>query len=243
MKSFLLILWLHGVALVGAAAVIEVTDAQGRSMTVEVLSYTASSGNVKIKRTDGQQFQVKLDIFDAASQKKIIENAPVERAKMLIRVSVGKRRSRQGDSSYMKDQTISASITVENDSRDIDFRAGKGTLFLIARQTKRYSDRDADYGKVLSKEEYQVTVDAGEEFTYEAKPVVTSYDSDRDSTNIGGWEYYGYLFLLQNEDGSVHSAETSIGNLETEIESSPAVAKKLLKLAKEELVEKNLEKR
>ncbi len=212
-------------------------------MEVEVLGYTSSSGNVKIQRVDGQQFQVKLGLFDSASQQKIIDNTPQERAKILIRVSVGKRRSRQGDSSYMKDQTISATTTIENESRDIDFSKGKGTLFLIARQTRRYSEDDADYGKVLSKQEFNVSIDASEEFSYEAKSIVTSYDSDRDSSNVGGWEYYGYLFVLENDDGSVHTVETSLGSLKTEVEASPGTGKKLLKLSEGDLVEKNLAKR
>lgn len=225
------------------AGLISVSDTQGRSMEVEILAYTESSGNLKIKRSDGQVFNVKIDVFDTESQAKIKANAPKAKADLVIRVSVGKRRSRQGDSSYMKDQTISASVAIENDSRDIDFKGGKGTLFLIARQTKRYADDAADYGKVLGKESFPVSALPGDSFEYEAQPIVTSYDSDRDSSNIGGWEYYGYLFILQDEDGEIHSVDTSIGNLKKEVETYPATAKKLLGLSKEQLVEKDLSRR
>lgn len=226
------------------AEVIAVKDTQGRTMEMTVLSYTDSTGEVKFERAgDGKVFQVELTVFDADSQKKIVENAPRPRAEILARVSVGKRRARQGDSSYMKDQTISASITVENESREIDFGPGKGTLFLVGRQTRRYSEDDADYGKVLSKQNFDISVKGGDEFTYEAKPVVTSYDSDRDSTNIGGWEYYGYLFILEDGEGGIQVVETSIGNLKKDVESDAGHARKLLGLSEGSIVEKSLEKR
>lgn len=226
------------------AATIKVTDLKGREMEVEVISYTPSTGATKIKRTsDGQIFSVKADLFDEASRKKIEANAPKPRADLLVRVSVGKRRKNQGDSSYMKEQTISASVAVDNDSRDINFVGGKGTLFLIARQTKRYSEEGSDYGKVLSKQSFNVAVEAGKESEYEAKPVITAYDSDRDYTNVGGWEYYGYLLILEDSEGEIHTVETSIGNLKKDVESDDTLAKKLLGLKQDSLVEKNLEKR
>lgn len=223
---------------------IKVTDTKGRSMDVEVLAYNPSSGNLKIERVeDSQHFNVKIGMFDVESQKRIAENAPKQKADLGIKVSVGKRRSRQGDSSYMKDQTISASVAVENESRDIDFPDGKGTLLLIARQTKRYSEDGADYGKVLSKQMFNITAKAGEAISVEAKPIVTSYDSDRDSSNVGGWEYYGYAFVLVDSDGEIHTVDTSIGNLKKDVEENPVIGKELLGLGEGSLVEKNLAKR
>ncbi|MCG8598586.1 MAG: hypothetical protein MI807_00390 [Verrucomicrobiales bacterium] len=228
---------------IGYAGTIRVTDTKGRSMDVEVISHIPNTGMTKIKRTDGQVFNVNINLFDAESQKSIVANAPEPQAELEVSVSVGKRRKRQGDSSYMKDQTITATVTVENDSRDIDFTDGNGTLFLIARQTRRYAEDGADYGKVLSKQVFRITTKADEETKYEAKPVVTSYDSDRDSTNVGGWEYYGYLFILEDSNKEIKEVVTSIGNLKKDVEGDSALAKKLLNLSQESIVEKNLEKR
>jgi hypothetical protein len=242
MKQFIYLL-ISTLFIYSAGAAVEVTDTQGRSMEVVVIHYNKSSGNVKIKKTTGQIFSVKLSIFDAESQKRIEEAAPKEKAKLLIDVSVGKRRSRQGDSSYMKDQTISASVNLENKSRDIDFPQGKGAIFLVAQQTRRYSEDNADYGKVLSKQSFTPAILAGESIKFEAQPVITSYDSDRDSSNVGGWEYYGYIFILEDSDGEIHSIETSIALLEREIDDTPGIGKKLLQLKADSLVEKNLESR
>lgn len=228
---------------VSSATEVEVTDVKGRSMVVEVISYTGSNGKVRIKRSDGQIFDVSLDIFDSASQKVIVENAPKARADLLIRVSVGKRRKAQGDSAYMVDQTVTASFTVENESREIDFSGGEAILFLIGRQTRRYSEDAADYGKVLSKQTFMIAVAAGEETEIEAKPIVTSYDSDRDFTNVGGFEYYGYLLVLKDDEREVHTVETSIGALKKDVEEDPSMGVKLAELANGALVEKNLKAR
>lgn len=210
-------------------------------MKVEVLGYNPSSGNLKIERVeDGQHFNVKIGMFDAPSQKRIVDNAPKLKADLEIKVSVGKRRSRQGVSSYMKDQTISASVAVNNESRDIDFPAGEGTLLLIARQTRRYAEDEEDYGKVLSKQQFNIEAKAGAQTSVEAKPIVTSYDSDRDSSNVGGWEYYGYAFILVDSDGDIHTVDTSIGNLKKDVEENPVIGKELLNLAEGSLVEKDL---
>ena len=114
---------LLGVLLGGESlcAAITVTDQKGRSMEVDVLEYKPVTKMTKIKRTDGQVFDVNIGVFDEASRKRIVENAPEPQAELLVRVSVGKRRKRQGDSSFMKDQTISASVDVVNESRDIKF--------------------------------------------------------------------------------------------------------------------------
>lgn len=225
-------------------AAIEVQDLNGRKMSVDVLSYTASSGNVRIKRLpDGTMFNVKLNLFDPASQKKIIEVAPKAKPRLLARVSAGKRRERLGDSSYMKKQTITATATIENDSRDIDFVGGKGTILLVARQTERYANRDADYGKILQKETFTATINPGKVFKFECKPVVTEYDSDRDSSNIGGWEYYGWVLVMQDKDGDIVAVETSIGNLKKEVEQDPVIGRLFLELSEGKIVEKNLSKK
>ncbi len=210
-------------------------------MSVEVLSYTASSGNARIQRTsDKAIFNVKISMFDSASQEKITKAAPKATAKLLAKLSAGRRRENLGSSSYMEKQTITAKATVENQSRDIDFVKGKGTILLVARQTKRFSDSDADYGKVLLKESFDISLNPGKVVNFECKPVETTYDSDKDSTNIGGWEYYGWLMVIQEENGDIHSIETSIGNLKKETDQNPQIGKEFLKLNVESVVEKNL---
>ena len=229
------------VCLTGSAKDITVKSTSGQSMDVEVLAYTKSSGNVRIKRTsDGQIFNVKLDAFDAESQKKIADAAPVAMPKLNIEVSNGARRAREGNSSYMKRQEITASVSVKNESRDIDLAKTKFTVLLIARNLLRYSQEDADTAKVLLKENFAEELLAGKELEYECQPVVTEYDSDRDSSNIGGWEYDGYLLVLQDSDDKIVGAYTNVGPIEVTTLKDPALLKNALALPVGREVQRNL---
>lgn len=244
MKNFLTLLLLGFFTIPLAFASIEVQDTQGRKMTVDVLAYTESSGNVRIKRVeDGAIFNVKLNIFDSDSQERIREAAPKQRAKLDVSVSVARRRQDVPGSSYMERQTIKAKAKVENASRDIDFIEGKATLLLVGREMKRFANRDADYGEIMHKESFNATLNPGREMEYEFKPIVTEYDSDKDSTNIGGIEYYGWLLVIQEKDGSIHSVETSIGNLKKETDEDPEIGNIFLGLNVGQSVEKDLSKR
>ncbi len=226
-----------------SSVAITVKDTKGRTMEISVISYTKSSGNVKIKRDDGTVFNVNLNLFDSDSQSKILAAAPKARAELLVKPSVGKRRKQQGNSSYMKDQTVTASIYMKNVSRDIEFMSGKVTVILVARQTRRYSERDQDYGKVLAKQSFNVSIKPSEDTKYECKPIITSYDSDRDSSNVGGWEYYGYMVIVQEKDESIHTVETSIGSIKKVLEETPEAGKIYLKLQVGQMVKKDLSKK
>jgi len=197
------------------AAPIEVANKAGQSMTVEVLSYTASSGNVRVKRADGQIFNTKLDVFDAASQEKIIANAPKEVAKFEMDVSIGKKRKDQGSSTYMENMTITTSAKISNVTRDTDLGETNFTILLVARNSRRYANRSEDWYKILSVQKFSTQLPAGKFSEHELKPVATSYDSDKDSSNLGGWEFEGYLLVAQDPAGKILATKTSLGTVST----------------------------
>ncbi|MDH4411524.1 MAG: hypothetical protein QE273_18065 [Verrucomicrobiales bacterium] len=198
-----------------AAAPIEVSNKAGQSMTVEVLSHTASSGNVRIQRIDGQIFNTKLEVFDAASQEKIVANAPKEVAKLEMDVSVGKKRRDQGSSTFMENMTITTSAKISNVTRDIDLGETSFTILLVARNSRRYADRTQDWYRILSVQKFSTQLPAGKFSEHELKPVLTSYDSDKDSSNLGGWEFEGYLLVAQDPAGKILATKTSLGTVST----------------------------
>ena len=205
---------LSGGMLVTAGQIV-VSNSKGQSMTVEVMSYTVSSGNVQVKRDDGQILNTKLSVFDKESQAKIIENAPVELANLDLDVSIGRRRDRQSNSSYMKNQTITAKVKVTNRSRDIDLAETKFTILLVGRNSRRYANREEDWYKILSNQTFNTKLVAGKISEHEVKSVRTSYDSDKDSSNSGGWEFEGYLLVAQDADGKVIATKTTLGDVKT----------------------------
>lgn len=197
------------------AEVIEVANTAGQKMSVEIVSYTASSGNVRIKRADGQFFNTKISVFDAPSQEKIIANAPKELPDFTLDVSIGRQRARQGNSAYMQNMTITTSVKVENKSRDIDLGQTNCTIVLVGRNSKRYADRGLDWYKVLSVQKFSTQLVAGKSSAHELKSVETSYDQDKDSSNVGGWEFEGYLLVAQDKDGNIIATKTTLGEVGT----------------------------
>lgn len=195
------------------AAVIEVANTAGQKMTVEIISYTASSGNVRIKRADGKFFNTKISVFDGASQEKIIANAPRELPDFSLDVSIGRQRARAGNSSYMQNMTITTSVKVENTSRDIDLDQTNCTIVLVGRNSKRYANRAYDWYKVLSVQTFSTKLVAGGTSEHELKAIETTYDQDKDSSNLGGWEFEGYLLVAQDEDGNIIATKTTLGDV------------------------------
>ena len=200
---------------VADAEEIEVSSTSGQSMTVEVLGYTASSGNVQIKRSDGQIFNTKISVFDDESQKKIIANAPKEMAKLDIDVSIGRKRERQGGSFYMKNMTVSTSVKVSNQSRDIDLAKTDFTILLVGRNSRRYANRDEDWYKILSVQKFSTELAAGKSSEFELNSFKTAYDSDKDSSNVGGWEFEGYLLVGLDAEGKIVATKTTLGEVGT----------------------------
>lgn len=197
-------------------------------MDVEVMSYTKSSGNVRIKRTDGNIFNVKISLFDQESQKKIVAAAPLAFPKLDIKVSIGKRREKQRGSSYMKSNLVSVSTKIKNTARDIDLPKCKFTIFLIGRNARRYANKSMDWSKILSIQKFETSILASKEYSHEFVPIRTSYDSDKDSTNTGGWEFDGYLLIIQDPKGEILLAKSSIGPVKTTVINNPQLLKAAL---------------
>ncbi len=210
--SFLSILC---IPLFADAAPIEVANTAGQKMTVEVLAYTASSGNVRVKRADGQIFNTKIDVFDPASRELIIANAPAALPEFTMDVSIGKKRKDQAGSSYMENMTISSSAKITNPSRDLDLPQTNFTILLIGRNSKRYADRSQDWLKILSVQKFQTELVAGKFSEHELDKIETEYDSDKDSSNVGGWEFEGYLLVAMDPQGKIIATKSSIGSVTT----------------------------
>lgn len=227
---FISILCLQIVFLEDSLAII-VKDTKGRTMDVEVTAYTKSSGNVRIKRKDGNFFNVKISLFDKESQKRIKAAAPAAYPKLNINISAGKRRQKVAGSSYMKSNLVSVSVKIKNPARDIDLPKCRFTIILIGRNSKRYADKNLDWSKILSIQKFETAILASKEYSQELQPISTKYDSDKDSSNIGGWEYDGYLLIVQKPDGEILKAKSSIGPLKTSVVDNPALLKKALGLS------------
>jgi hypothetical protein len=115
----------------------------------------------------------------------------------------------------MQNMTITTSVKVENKSRDIDLDQTNCTIVLVGRNSKRYADRALDWYKVLSVQKFSTQLVAGKSSKHELKSVETSYDQDKDSSNLGGWEFEGYLLVAQDKDGNIIATKTTLGEVGT----------------------------
>jgi hypothetical protein len=197
------------------AAPIEVSNASGQSMTVEVLSYTPANGTLRLRRADGQIFDTKIDLFDAPSKERIAANAPKETASFSMEAVVGKRRKKVPGSSYRETATVTTTVKITNQTRNLDLGETKFTVLLLGRNSRRYANRSEDWLKVLSVQEFSASAPAGKTFSRDLKPIETTYDSDKDSSNVGGWEYEGYLLVARDPEGRILSSKSSLGAVNT----------------------------
>ena len=88
-----------------------------------------------------------------------------------------------------------------------------------------------DWSKILSIQKFETAILASKETTHELTPITTSYDSDKDSTNLGGWEFDGYLLVVQDPQGKILLGKSSIGPLKTAVVNSPGLMKKALEFS------------
>jgi hypothetical protein len=113
----------------------------------------------------------------------------------------------------MQSMTITTSVKVENTSRDIDLDQTNCTIVLVGRNSKRYANRAYDWYKVLSVQKFSTKLVAGGTSEHELKAIETTYDQDKDSSNLGGWEFEGYLLVAQDEDGNIIATKTTLGDV------------------------------
>lgn len=205
-------------------------DNAGRSIEAEIVSVGASS--VTIRRSDGRTFVHPRSIFSTEDQAFIEQTsksgsapapspvevkreavAPVEEPKvpsgrqpysLEVRVRSGKSdrlsKVEQYDNRSLR---LSFAVDITNKHTTRDFRSGKGTLLIIGRSVIDVGE----YG-VLGREEFPVDVPATVPFHFDAKSITSEYD-DKGGSSRFGYRYSGYLFVLQDSEGTIIHAEAS----------------------------------
>ena len=159
-----------------------------------------------------------------------MEAAPVEILELKVDVSVGTRRASERDSSYVirEGQEITCKVKIENRTRDIDLAESKFTVILVGRNLLRYVNRANGNAKIFAKEDFQSGIAAGRSVEFTCKPFMTGYDSDRDESNVGGYEYDGYVMMMQDDEGKIVETYSNLGDFKVKTMKDPALVKKVL---------------
>ena len=227
-------------ALIGAAsaAVVTVTDKNGRSLTAQLIS--VSETHAKVKRvTDEKVFELPLASLNEASVKLLKEKAadlPKVYPELDVKISIGKRRVQKDDSYYMKTQTITTGVTLKNKDFEEDFPKSSARVVYIGQDK-----RNPDQYKVLFTNDFDVAPAASKTAEATLPEFTTSYDSDNEGYgNIGGFQYEGYIFIIWDSEKKVILHKTTNAMISKALESDNSTLGRMIKIRKDTLLDEHL---
>jgi hypothetical protein len=229
-------------------------DQNGRSLQGELVS--ANGELVTIKRSsDGLVFTVKASNFSKTDQDYFVTKGAVVKPTqppatpanlgtatptrpapsttsgppMRIEVKVYSNKSDRPTNYYFDERTarVGFKVDIKNGEQQRPFNGGKATMMAFAKNLE-----DSQESKVISREEFDVSLEPLKTMTQETKEVKLAYD------NIAykyGFKYSGYLLVVKDQTGKTVTVVGSSGTIEKSADD-------LLKLAAEDLFDKNNKK-
>ncbi len=220
------------------AAPLAVTDDKGRSIEIELVSLVNDS--VTFRRSGNpKEFTVPMSQFAEPSQELIRKEAsqmPVVVPKIQPEVIIGKRRQK-GDSYYMVSQEISCTIKLTNPSLTTRVPPLAGKIVFIGQ-----NQRTPELLYILSSQTVEASIEPGKTFTKEMEPFMTSYDSDNKGMgNIGGYQYFGYILVLTDEEGKVVLDQATTGSLRQALNNKASLLKQIRNLSQGQLLTDKLQ--
>ena len=159
---------------------------------------------------------------------------PAKPSPFSVDVVVGTSQRRLGVSSYRKTMDIKPKVVIAGVNRTAPLPAAEAILMIITMDTKaKYVGRVEDY-KVHDTETLPVPAAAsGVPRPIAFTPAEVTFDSYRDTTNVGGEVYKYYILGVRDpESGQIINFETNHTQLAAFIKTHPENREELLKIAK-----------
>lgn len=242
---------MFGGALVPAAFcgdLLTVADQKGRSLIIQLVSLSGESVTFR-RQGEDKEYKLPISQFDQGSQDRIRKQAeemaatgagkPPAAADYKIQpgIVIGKRRRDKGDSYYMENQEITSTVKLANLSTTVRADGLSASIIYFGRNT-----RSPNVYNVLSTQKFEASVDASGSFSKEMGSFTTSYDSDnKGAGNVGGYQYYGYVFALFDSTGKLILTETTTGSFRMALASNKELLDAVLKYPKGARVSDKLE--
>ena len=222
-----------------SAEVVTLESKSGKKMIVTLLS--RQGDKVVIRRSpDNKEFAISPDTLSAASKTMLMgkmDKLKVAYPPLSSTVSISKRRSPDGNSSYMKKMEIAAKVTITNKDYKIPCPTCTINVIFIG-QDQRYPDQFA----VLSNQKFNIDP-SPKGTTIKTEPFITTYDSDnKGEGNIGGDKYVGYLVVLNDHEGKVIHTKTVYPGLKKALDIDSAAAELIKTYPKGTKLAKNMKK-
>ncbi len=161
---------------------------------------------------------------DKAAKEQIDKKYP----SLHVQAKVGKRNSPIGGSSYMMMMTMTPEIVIES-ARTQPMASASATFLLVTSDTSAKYRRGEEELVIATTETQGIpAVAKGSRRSIEFKALSTSYDSDRDSSNVGGQEYKYYIMAMFADDHQFLHFETNCPELSRHLQSNPDLRVKFL---------------
>jgi len=145
-----------------------------------------------------------------------------------IQAKVGKRNSPLGGSSYMMTMTMTPEIVIES-ARTQPMATASATFLLVTMDTSaKYRHGEEELVIATTETQGIPAVSKGSRRNIEFKPLSSNYDSDRDSSNVGGQEYKYYIMAVFADDNQFLHFETNCPELSRHLQAHPDLRVKFL---------------
>lgn len=145
-----------------------------------------------------------------------------------IQAKVGKRNSPVAGSSYMMTMTMTPEVVVES-ARTQPMASASATFLLVTMETSAKYRRGEEELIIATSETKGIpAVAKGSRRNIEFSPLSSRYDSDRDSSNIGGQEYKYYIMAVFADDNQFLHFETNCPELSRHLQAHPDLRVKFL---------------
>ena len=229
------------------ADLLTVADQKGRSLIIQLV--TLADETVTFTRQgDSKEYKLPISQFDQGSQDRIRKQAEEMAAsgtkpaaavayKLQPSIVIGKRRRDKAGSYYMEIQDITCTVKLANLSTTVKADGLSGSIVFFGRNTRK-----PDIYNVLSTQKFEAAVDTSGSFSKDMEPFSTTYDSDNKGVgNVGGFQYYGYIFALFDSTGKLVLTETAAGNFRMALANKADLLDAVLKYSKESTVSDKLE--
>lgn len=161
---------------------------------------------------------------DKAAQAELAKKYPSLR----IQAKVGSRRRQVEGSSYMKTMTVTPEVAIESAATQ-PMAAASATFLLITMSTADKYKRGTEQLTVATNQSLEIpAVAKGSRRNFEFASLQTQFDSERDSTNVGGLVYKYFIMAVFSDDKQFLHFETNCTTLAKHLQAHPELRTKFL---------------
>jgi hypothetical protein len=180
---------------------ITLTDNQQHQATVEITEATADSISFSAKGRNGL---IKLDQLTEASRSAAIAYAKDKNVyqsfpPFKVQVKVAYQHRNSNDSWYEKDVKITPSIVIEGEKKMKGLPAAEASLVIVTHDTRQKYVFHVEKMQICSTETISLPEAAtGDRREFPFQAISVTFDTARDSSNVGGDEYKYFIFGLRD---------------------------------------------